>query len=96
MNYTELTIKELLSLVKEHYKRNGYTTASPPTLVLGIVEEVGELAQTVLYTECTDYTPRKNKVVGEISSEIGDVLVYCLALCNKLGIEPTFRNLHKS
>lgn len=94
--YAQMTIAELLCIVKSHYEHNNYTKASIQTLVIGMMEEAGELAEQILLQYSEDYTPSKDKKIVPIAEEIGDIIVYCLALCNKLGISPTFRNLHDS
>jgi len=93
VKYSHLTIEELMMLVEGHYKRNNYTAATPQTLTLGIMEEVGELAQEILLQHSPDYTPRQEKTESSIPYEIGDIIVYCLALCLKLDIMPTFHDL---
>ncbi len=96
---------ELLTLqlrVRELYALRGYDKASPSTLALGIAEEAGEVAQAVLITSTPDFTPSAKKLSQEwsecrdVASEIGDLITYALALCNKLNIEPNFKWERKS
>lgn len=94
--YQSLTLQELMDLVESHYERNGYSDASPSTLTIGIMEEVGELAQQALLQFCPDYKARQGKELASIGCEIGDVIVYLLALCLELGIFPLFRDLETS
>ena len=95
-NYSHLTLEELMIVVEEYYVRKGYHIALAGTLALGVAEEAGELAAAVNSRYSPDYTPRPDKDVGRIEDEIGDLLVYCLALCVKLGIHPSFRDLETS
>lgn len=87
-------IKKLQDKVAEVYYARGYTKASVQTLLVGVMEEVGELAQTVLVHHTMDYTlsPRKAALVpnDNVAHEVGDIIVYLLAICNKLYITPEF------
>ncbi len=73
------------------YNERGYH-ASPQTLVLGTMEELGELAEAILLTECNDFVPSPKKLFNtyDLAHEIGDIIIYLLALCNVLEIKPTF------
>ena len=92
---------DLQDEVARFYDQRGYY-AGAPTLMLGVVEEVGELAQAMLLTECDDFQPSRHKVSGElgnierhkdIAGEVADVIIYLMALCNRLGIKPDWRKL---
>jgi len=89
---SQVGIKELQDKVAEVYYAMGYTQASVQTLMLGVVEEVGELAQTVLVHHTMDYivSPHKATLVPDdcVAHEIGDIIIYLLAICNKLHITP--------
>jgi len=97
-------IRELQSQVKHLYAERGYD-AKVQTLLLGAMEEMGELAQAILLTECEDFKPSAKKMPliwadardpGRriVAHEVGDCITYLLALCNRLGIEPYFKWLH--
>lgn len=91
----KFTIEGLQQKVAELYSQKGYN-ASPQTLVLGIMEELGELAMAILLTECDDFKPSSRKLYlnGQMHSparEIGDCITCLLALCNELGIVPYFK-----
>ena len=89
-----MNMDELQQAVARHYRNCGYDKASVQTLVLGLAEEVGELAQAVLLTQCTDYTPSAHKVElikdMDISHEVGDCITYLMGICNVLDIQPFF------
>jgi NTP pyrophosphatase (non-canonical NTP hydrolase) len=76
------------------HQERGYT-AGPQTLTLGAMEEMGELAQAILLTECADFKPSQKKLgrtdLVDVAHEIGDIITYLLGLCNALGIEPYFQ-----
>jgi len=77
------------------YKLRGYN-AGPQTLLIGAMEELGELAEAILLTECEDFKPSAKKLSPEYADardpahEVGDCITYLLGLCNVLGIEPHF------
>lgn len=91
-----MSIEELQRRVGQMYERRGYN-ASPQTLCLGAMEELGELAMALLLTECDDFIPSAKKLTPEWADtrnparEIGDCITYLLALCNRLGIRPQFK-----
>jgi NTP pyrophosphatase (non-canonical NTP hydrolase) len=82
--------------INKLYLERGYNS-SPQTLFLGATEELGELAMALLLTECSDFKPSPKKMSPEWADardparEIGDLITYLLALCNKLGIAPHFK-----
>jgi len=88
-----MTLADLQEKVKILHQERGYI-ASPQTLTLGAVEEMGELAQAILLTVCDDFRPTKRKLgrndLMSVAHEIGDVITYLLGLCVVLGIEPYF------
>lgn len=111
-NWTELAAAAIASKIREGvvplrervedwYTEKGYN-ASPQTLMLGLMEEVGELSQAILLTQCEDFKPSRHKLRGEIgdiekhkdlAAEVGDVLTYLIALCNALDIDPKLKPL---
>jgi NTP pyrophosphatase (non-canonical NTP hydrolase) len=91
-----VSTKNLQEEVQRFYQRKGYNSSSQ-TLMLGLMEEVGELAQAILLTECDDFKPSRHKMAGDlgdiqkhkdVAAEVADVFIYALALCNRLGIKP--------
>ena len=78
------------------FKERGYV-AGPQTLLMGAMEELGELAMALLLTECDDFIPSPRKLSPEWADardparEVGDTITYLLHLCNALEIEPTFK-----
>lgn len=91
-----MAIRELQSQVEHLYVKRGYD-AGVQTLLLGAMEELGELAQAILLTECEDFKPYGKKMASHWvdaqnpALEVGDCITYLLALCNCLGIEPHFK-----
>lgn len=92
-------MNEMLALqtkVADLYQQRSYT-AGPQTLLLGAMEELGELAEAILLTQASDFKPFGKKLspayIGECNPalEIGDCITYLLALCNSLGISPYFK-----
>lgn len=88
-----IELDELQQTVRGWYGHKGFKT-SPQTLVIGLMEEVGELATAILLTECQDFVPSDHKTEADkdVASEVGDCIVYLLALCNELGIKPVFKH----
>lgn len=88
-------IEALQKAVDELYKTRGYS-ASPQTLCLGAMEELGELAMALLLTCTEDFKPSPKKLSPEWADardpahEVGDCITYLLALCNQLGVSPKF------
>ena len=88
----DVTLAELQRLVASEHDCHGWN-ASAKTLMLGVVEEVGELAKAMLVYHTNDYCIPYGKVLADYDDaphEIGDIIVYLMGLCNVLGIEPTF------
>ena len=91
-------MKKMQQKVRELYSKRGYY-ASVQTLLLGAMEELGELAQAILLTECDDFVlkPDSKKLTAEWADardparEVGDCITYLLAICNVLGIKPYFK-----
>ena len=96
-----VSVYELQVRIEKMYADRGFEKASPQTLALGICEEAGEVAQAILLTETLDFKPSEKKLTEEwkdtrnVASEIGDLITYAIALCNKLGIEPEFKWMKK-
>ena len=61
---------------------------SPKNLAMALVVEAGELAehfQWLTEEQSNNLSPDK---LSEVQEEVGDVLIYLLNLCDKLGIDP--------
>jgi len=91
---------DLQEFIAKWYESKGYK-AGPTTLALGAVEEIGELSEAILLTQCADFqcSNHKRKLIEtdlvriNVAAEVGDVLIYLLALCNSLGIRPYLKCL---
>jgi len=61
---------------------------SPKKLAMALVVEAGELAehfQWLTEEQSSNLSPDK---LAEVQEEIGDVLIYLVNLCDKLGVDP--------
>jgi len=91
---------DLQEFVAKWYASKGYN-AGAVTLMLGVMEEVGELAEAILLTQVPDFQCSPHKQLGidsgerriNVSGEVGDVIIYLMALCNSLGIRPYIKGL---
>lgn len=97
-----MNLQTLQAKVELVYNNRNYSE-SVSTLCIGVMEEVGELAEAVLMACCADYIPSAKKVAKwrnvhfkeHIACEVGDVIIYLLAICNVVGIEPQFDDKFK-
>ena len=95
-----MDIEEIQKRISDLYREREYI-AGPQTLVLGAMEELGELAMAILLTQSPDFKPSTRKMTPEWADardparEIGDCITYLLALANKLGVKPKFKWLSK-
>ncbi len=71
--------------VAEHYLEKDYKS-NPSTLVVGALEELGEVAREVLLDDPC-YVSRPDKERGALEHEIIDVLVYLCALASAYNID---------
>ena len=88
-------MKELQVEIAHWYTEQGYDKASPQTLTLGALEELGELSEAILTLLSDDFRPSPRKQAKDIclhniAREVGDCITYLLALCNQLDTEPFF------
>ena len=87
-----VTLQQLQDLVRIEHKLQGWDT-SATTLMLGVVEEVGELAKALLVYHCDDYVLREGCDAEDydgVAHEVGDIIVYLMGLCNALDIQPEY------
>ena len=71
-----MNLKELQKEVYENKKRRGFNVSDVGKEVVLMVEELGELARAV-----------KNQSNEDMVDAVGDLMVYCLGLCEILGID---------
>lgn len=71
-----MVLKELQKEILENKKRKGFNTSDVGKEVVLMVEELGELARGV-----------KNQNKEEMIDAVGDLMVYCLGLCEILGVD---------
>ena len=93
---THNPVADLQAKCAKMYAERGYI-AGPQTLLMGAMEELGELSMALLLTCTDDFIPSARKLGPEWADardparEVGDIITYLLHLCNVLGIEPTFK-----
>lgn len=82
-------MKDLIARVKNfRLERDWDQYHSPKNLVMALVVEASELAehfQWLTEEQSSSLPPDK---LAEVREEVGDVLIYLVNLCDKLGIDP--------
>ncbi|MTV48344.1 nucleotide pyrophosphohydrolase [Heliobacillus mobilis] len=81
-----LTMKEVQARVDEYISQFEEGYFDPPTLVIRLCEELGELAREVSH----QFGPKKKKpgeADGDMELEIGDILFILVCLCNSRGYD---------
>jgi len=82
-------LDDLIKKVKKfRQERDWDQYHSPKNLAMALVVEAGELAehfQWLTEEQSNNLSPDK---LSEVQEEVGDVLIYLLNLCDKLGIDP--------
>ena len=71
-----MDLRELQKEIYENKKRRGFNVSDVGKEVVLMVEELGELARAV-----------KNRDKEQMADATGDLMVYCLGLCEILGID---------
>jgi NTP pyrophosphatase (non-canonical NTP hydrolase) len=71
-----MNLKELQKEIFENKKRRGFNTSDVGKEIVLMVEELGELARAV-----------KNQKKEDMADAVGDLMVYCLGLCEILGVD---------
>jgi dCTP diphosphatase len=61
---------------------------TPKNLVMALTAEVGELTEHFMWLEGEQSTSLPAEQLDDVAGEIGDVLIYLLHLCRRLGIDP--------
>ena len=89
-------MEELLRRIKEFNKKRDWDRFhTPKNLVMGISIETAEIMEHFIWLtpEESAHLPKGTGV--KIKNEIGDVMIYLLNLCDKLGIDPIDAALEK-
>jgi len=93
------TLKELLQETAAVYTNNKWST-NPLALTCGLTEEVGEIAAIILRNtpaiilrNTLSFCIYSEKQRGDLAEELGDLIFYALALCNKYGLGPIFKHI---
>lgn len=87
---------KLKRAVEELYLLRGFAGNNPSLLMLGLMEELGELAEVVNAVENAEFgnCVRKHHLSKQprdkIAAEIADVLMYLMALSNHYEVGPDF------
>ena len=84
----ESSINEIQSYIKEVMQIRGFNKEKPSDKILLLVEEVGELAKAIRKNESNlgiDKTKEYN--YSSIESEIADVFIVLLSICDILNID---------
>ena len=84
----ESSINEIQSYIKEVMQIRGFNKEKPSDKILLLVEEVGELAKAIRKNESDlgiDKTKEYN--YSSIESEIADVFIVLLSICDILNID---------
>jgi NTP pyrophosphatase (non-canonical NTP hydrolase) len=71
-----MDLKQLQKEIFENKKKRGFNTSDVGKEVVLMVEELGELARAV-----------KNQKKEDMADAVGDLMVYCLGLCEILGVD---------
>lgn len=71
-----MNLKELQKEIYENKKSRGFNVSDVGKEVVLMVEELGELARAV-----------KNQNKEDMTDAVGDLMVYCLGMCEILGID---------
>ena len=61
---------------------------SPKNLVMALMVEVGELVEQFQWLTQEQSNTLPPDKLAEVKEEVGDVLIYLVNLCDKLGIDP--------
>ncbi|MFL6138206.1 MAG: nucleotide pyrophosphohydrolase [Frankiaceae bacterium] len=69
-------------------ERNWAQFHSPKNLVMALTVEVGELNEHFMWLDAERSDRLSGSERDEVAAEIGDVLIYLLHLCRRLGIDP--------
>lgn len=70
---------------KRNHERRGYTN-DLPTLGLGLCEEAGEVAKAINLLNPL-YKPTPGRHCDSLEHELGDLMIYALAIANSAGID---------
>jgi NTP pyrophosphatase (non-canonical NTP hydrolase) len=78
-------LAELQAFIDERHWDRFHT---PKNLVMALTAEVGELTEHFMWLEGEQSTSLPSEQLEDVAGEIGDVLIYLLHLCRRLGIDP--------
>jgi dCTP diphosphatase len=69
-------------------ERNWAQFHAPKNLVMALAAEVGELTEHFMWLDAERSDRLSDEERGAVAAEVGDVLIYLLHLCRRLGIDP--------
>jgi len=82
-------LEDLIKKVREfRQERNWDQYHSPKNLVMALMVEAGELAEQFQWLTEEQSSRLQPDKLAQVQEEIGDVLIYLVNLCDKLGIDP--------
>lgn len=84
----DCTLQEIQNYIKEVIHIRGFDTQTIEQEMLILIEEVGELAKSIR-KEAADLRIDKSKLhhYSSIESEVADVFIVLLSICNQLDID---------
>ena len=82
-------MEELIHKVREfRQERNWGQYHSPKNLAMALMVETAELAEHFQWLTEEQSSSLPHEKLAEVRDEIGDVLIYLVNLCDRLGIDP--------
>ena len=82
-------MEDLIKKIREfRQERNWDQYHSPKNLVMALIVEAGELAEQFQWLTEEQSSRLQPDKLAQVQEEIGDVLIYLVNLCDKLGIDP--------
>lgn len=92
MSDSDLSLDELISLIRDFVaKRNWEQYNKPAALAVSASIEMGELLELFQWKSDDDVQKalEDQEFIASLESEIADVMVYLLRICDKAGINPS-------
>lgn len=82
-------MEELIKKIKEFREERDWDQYhSPKNLAMALTVEVAELAEQFQWLTQEQSSSLDSDKLEDVRQEIGDVLIYLVNLCDKLGIDP--------
>lgn len=82
-------MKELAAEIQRFAEERGWVKHhAPKNLVMALSVEVAELAEHFTWLTAEDSASLGPDELSDVADEVGDVVIYLVNLCSKLGIDP--------